>query len=812
MVTYEASSQVREVNHHYTAARLAAALGMSKRPLLRRLAGIEPAATVIVNGNAADAWAIAALPEDLRTRLGEVATRRGYRSVEAMLAAPARRWEPAVPLSQAGAEAVARAARLKEALGPSLARRNDLSLSEEEFTRLGVEDYRRVMGTEVSARHWRRLLERTVERDGGAEEWDRLELYLKDRPARKRGGESMSAARIAGELSEVIAEFRDLSKPSRDEMALLWHRAFEVFECRVSEGHPAKRAKRLIREFLMERLPGIAASWGAMKKTWERKYKNWTTGRRIPRAVDDLRPERSGWRRGTEISKEVKTDIGSKALFGYGGRVAPAWRELRSKNGLPEEVRSRYKENPSRKSHVPKRIREQVRQDVRLAETRAHGPRQARVKEASISRTPPPAGDWYQGDDVTLPVYYWEPNKEGGVTLWRGQFLLMIDIGSLRVLGYVLISAPSYDSLAIRTLITKVCERYGLPRQGFYFERGVWKRASLIVGRPCMAVLSKPEVERGLLDLGLRIKFATRPQAKVIECVIGLLQNRMHGEPGYVGRDERHDRFEAVEEDIALVNRGKLDPRERFYSKEQWMNRLDQIITEYNAEPQQGKTTKGLSPDEAFQAYQRKDDPQVQLGPECRYLLSHHRRPVRVTRNGITLQFGNHKFIYRNEETGKRIGQEVLAWFNPELPDVIIVTDLKRKNPFAVEWSRPIPALDAPEEELARAMAQAHAHNKPARERYRVLKETYDSKFRRNVMDVEAAELGAHVADAEAEVVKRRKAARALQRRVARLRERGLAEVMARGRPRTIEELEAAEELDQMLKSGADEGGEGREL
>ena len=107
------------------------------------------------------------------------------KSVEALLASPPPIWRPRYPLSELTEEAIERASMLQRALAPALARLNDVDLTTAEFERLGVEDYRRTFGHSVSTRHWRRLLRRTLDRDGGAENWGRLEIYLDKSPARR---------------------------------------------------------------------------------------------------------------------------------------------------------------------------------------------------------------------------------------------------------------------------------------------------------------------------------------------------------------------------------------------------------------------------------------------------------------------------------------------------------------------------------------------------------------------------------------------------------------------------------------------------
>jgi hypothetical protein len=318
----------------------------------------------------------------------------------------------------------------------------------------------------------------------------------------------------------------------------------------------------------------------------------------------------------------------------------------------------------------------------------------------------------------------------------------MIDLRSTRILGYALLSSRNYNSLAIRTVITKVCDEHGLPRKGFYFEMGIWKSSRILTGDASKLPLSYAEVEGGLRDLGLRFIHAKLPRAKPIEGVIGAIQNLLEGEPGYCGRDERHDKFERVQTQLRLVAAKKLHPEGPFRSADAWLSRLDQVFEKYNAAPQDGKMTGGLSPDEAFFKFQNHGDPQIKFDARCRFLLAHHRRPVRVTANGITIRIGKQSFTYRNEETGRMIGETAFAWFNPETPEILCVTDTKNRNPFAVQRAEDVPAIDASPELMSEEMARIGAHQKHTKSYYHILKAKFAPKFRHNLVDSETAELG----------------------------------------------------------------------
>jgi hypothetical protein len=152
--------------------------------------------------------------------------------------------------------------------------------------------------------------------------------------------------------------------------------------------------------------------------------------------------------------------------------------------------------------------------------------------------------------------------------------------------------------------------------------------------------------------------------------------------------------------------------------------------------------TEGLSPDDAMQTFNTNDDPPVCVGSTWRHLLAHHKRPIRVTGNGITLQFGKQKFNYKSEVTGKLQGQTVLAWFNPELPEIITVTDLDRKNPVCIQRSQDVPAMEAAPEIFGQELARIEAHQSYAKVRYNILQKKYATFVRPNFISPETLEVG----------------------------------------------------------------------
>lgn len=732
----------------FTAAQIAAALGRPRRVIQRVLANVPEDQKRIVRGNETRCWSFGSLPESIRSRLSTVAQQRGYRDAEHLLNQPDQQWQPSAPINECAEETMQKAVKLRDALSAALARRNDCTLSSAELEAIGLADYQRAFGHSVKVRSWRELFHRTLDRAGGNDNFQRLELYLDERPARKTSAKPVSReSDKLHALNRVLAGCRNPADLTESEKQAVWLVALETLEARIEMGESAKALKEELFGFLIAQAPCLAPNRNALRVSFQRKYDRWQSNERQADALRDGRPEENRARR-NELLDEDRDILVAHTVIACGGRSSQGVRECRKKIGwLSESLQSRLMHNPASKSYVPAWLRELIRYEVAMLEDDHHGPRRAKLNGAYISRywDCVPALDWYCMDDATLPIYFHVPDGQGWFTLMRGQFLLAIDSRSTCVLGFALMPERNYNSRVIRTLITRVCDEYGLPRQGFYFEKGIWKDSRILTGDPNATPFSWQETELGLKEVGLRFCHSQMPRSKPIERVIGALQDMMEGDPGYAGRDEVHDGFERFKKLKLKVESKAIDPRGKFYTLEQWENRLDELCGQYNAEPQGGKMTGGFSPEDALEKFRDKNNPGVRYDASCRYVLSHHKRPIRVTSNGITLRFGKQVYNYRSENTGRLRGQIVLAFFNPECPETLAVTDMDRRNPFCVARSQDVPAMDAPPELLSQELARIEEHMSHAKTRYRVLKSKYDQQFRINRVDRATRDVGERI-------------------------------------------------------------------
>ena len=731
----------------YSAAQIATALGRTARAVRRQLEGVKAAATKIVGGNETAVFALSQLPENLKLQIEDAARRGNYRNAECLLAAPQTKWKPALPLNKICDEHIEAANKLREALRPWLAGRHDLNLRREEMEAQGVEDYNRFFGNRITTRYWRELFTRTARRDNGAEEWNRLEIYLPDRLKQKATPASIVSDALAddfAELEQFIQACSNPHAPSKTEKFGIWTLAFEKFGSLVSAGASKKFAARRTRQFLFFRASFLAASRDALLKAFNRKLEAFEKSNGDAKALRDGRENNGEQFKLLDLDRDL---LIHRAVFYYRGDVAPAWRDC-LQEGFSSETVSRYAGGALNKSHVPKSVMDSVGAEVDILTLMYQGPRAFDSIKGYITRSYDGISSLkcISGDDFTLNTYFYVPDGKGWFDLTRGQVILFIDFRSLRILGWALEPRKSYSSLTIRSLCTHVFGEFGVP-EILYFERGLWKSATLLKGKS--APFEFTEISQGLREFNVKFIHAVRPRTKVVERIGGLFQDIAEAEPGYCGRDERHDAPESLRRQMAEVEARKIHPSKYFYSLEQWNQRIGKLVDQYNAEIQQGHILSGLSPDQAFEKYLEQDNPPMQFSAGLRYLLAHDKRQSRVTLNGVTIQIGKQKFNYRGQEIAHLVGREVLTWFDPENPEIITVTNLDRTNPICVARSENPSALECLVEpdsgRLGRELSRIEGQASYMKTRFNVVKAKFPLPQRQLLASAQTIELSREI-------------------------------------------------------------------
>jgi hypothetical protein len=796
----------------FSALRIALALGKSKRAVQLALHGSAPARRLLVKGQQADAWRIDQLPIRFLDELQAAAALQGYRDAEHLLNDPPRRWGPKdkrgaiIPLSEIAVNQIERASRLQAALATSIQLRNELG--DAASRAIALRAFRRHYGPS-SDRNWRRLLKRTIQRDAGEQRFDDLSIYLDEIVRRKaEAREVIVIGKTAADRTvlDALSAVRNPSRPTLEESALIWTIGCEFISDLVDRrATTEKRAQRRLFKLLVASHVSLARTDDALRRLVPRKFRKWDRGGRTLAALQDQRPANSG-RRAPQISEDDRLKLIGQAVIKCGGRISQAYRDLRQAGQLSSDVLTTFIDNPTSKSYVPRRIRETITSDVNRLADYHRGPRRHKLNGPYHTRdwSGVAAGDWMQADDVTPPVYFF---KQGAIRpeITRGQFLPMIDERTTMILGFVLIQERNYNSLSIRALITEVCSEHGLPRIGFSFERGIWKSARILTGDRNAVVADAADT--GLRRLGLRFRHADLPRGKVIERTIGQLQDLMESFPGYCGRNEmleRHERFQRIK---LAVDAGRENAQDHFLSAQDLRERFAEIVSIYNDTPQQGSKLCGLSPRQGWEQLQ--GSPRPRFHAATHYFLASDVRKLKIGRNGVTVTIGKRRFNYKDEETGKRQGETVYAWFNAQRPESLPCTaNLSGDELFVVERSYDLPAVGASQELLASEDRKAASHRAYAADLYHTVKNILPaSAFRGQLLDRKGLRLGESIETQRKQITERNKVAQQLDRAVAAKAKRaGLSPVVVHRSQEAVAAMGRLAELEAEIEAGIHDG------
>ena len=696
---------------------------------------------------------------------------------------------------------------LRKALSGALELKQSGKWGRAEIEAAGRRDYQAVFGSAISSRHFWRIFDRVTEKDGGAGNFGELGIYLPGRLTRKSA--DLAFERYAQELPSLAVAVHGVQNPDRltnTESLLLWDAACTEWQRLVDSEISERRASRRLIAALDSSGLSLARSRYALARTFSRKLERWVIGGGIPAALKDMRSANPGRLPAASLSDEDRKLLIAHSL--KKGSTARAWREANQEGLLSSGVTQAYLANPANKSYVPESISRVIIPKVELVRPIFLGPRQAKLNGAYITRdwSKVLPGDWYQADDTTPPVYFWEEGENGRPRLLRGQLLVMVDCRTNRVLAFALHPDRNYTAAVIRGLILRTHDSYGLPKCGFHFENGIWKSSKLLRGTTEMIGdgVDLSDTELGLRDYGVNFTHALpgNARSKVVERIIGLLQNRMEDLPGYVGRNEMTEKHERVQSQKLMVERGAADPSRYFFHRDQWVSRLTELCESYNNEIQQGRLN-GQSPCEAWDTLFDHAKPLVKLGPDTRYILANHRRPLKVTRNGICIQIGKIRRWFRNELTGNMVGETVQAYFDPEdLSSIFVKQAINDNTAIVVEAEITVPAMSATSDELAEAQRSVTAQNSAARTLYSEIAPYFPdnrpSPFRRVMADEDTIIAGREIA-AQQEAIKATQRTRVtVDRKANRLRR----ELGADARI-PLARLEVAEQLKKEIEANA---------
>ncbi len=652
-----------------------------------------------------------------------------------------------------------RAERWRRTLQPVLERMNSPLLSRSELEQIAVNNSVLQFGRAKSARHIRRMMAEVMTRDGGRKDWGSVDLYLEKNPPRLVvSSKVISGMDAFAELRAQSSGFTNPSAPSAVEEAMLIRGAWDCHQQQLLNGVPAKRAKTELLEYLWRWMPWLSTTRRGLADKMARKFHHYEQSHGEAVSLLDGRARRAGESRADKFSPAHLDHVIWHAARNCGGRVAQAVEDLIVRGeefGLPADLTEFLLRNRGAGSYVNRRLLNAVKPEVESIRPYLLGSKAVDDATAPLRRTYDKLRSMtvVTGDDLTAPVYGWLKDDAGNPVLdakgkpviTRGQVLAFIDVRSLRIITWVLIPARNYNSTAIRTCMNMICREHGIPAV-WLFENGLWKRSRLvkqIAPLHWRIAHSDKECEFGWEQLGSRFIHAKRARSKPIEKIFDLIQRLMEGELGYCGRDERRDCPEATKLAKLAVEAGREHPSKHFLSFDQWETRLGQIIDRYNADPQNGRHA-GMSPDQVFEANWPHDDPPTPMNATCWHLGAHTARLFRVAANGITWRIGKQVFAYWDESLSPLRGREVIAWFNPETPEFISVTetnDPMGKHARFVSRNEDVDFLatinrDSMEAETyRRGVEQQQGFNSFPKARYHALKANFKQSFRTVIVD-----------------------------------------------------------------------------
>jgi hypothetical protein len=709
----------------FTAAQVARAAGVSRQAVHARMK----------NGTA---WSFFDLPKDWQEELTRRGVKRRFENGEAFLAGLPEPWKCPVPWTDLPEKHQIKALNLQKALARALELRGG-SETGSDVEAAGLEDFHRLFGYSITGRHWRRLFQRTIERDGGADEWQHEEIYLDERafitPSPARGIEREFLHR---ELDDAFETLKDRQRPTAEDREFLWDQAFCHFRDLTTDLKPRDRsaAKRSIVRYLLKGVRALAETEKSLLRRFEEKWAQWRTGGELPSAIRDRRRANSG-RPGKKLCEKCRP-LMIGASVDLDGDFAQAWRRLHVTKAFCYDCRAHWTFNPrTHKSYVPKCVIHDIRPDVESALPWRRGPKFVKLNSPAVRRdwsdTGP--GDSTVCNDATpdhaimgrveLPLTFAQDAKHG-LFIGRLEVLFAFDERTEYPLAWVaIVGDPAladvpqgkahYNQVHQRLLFLRQHDRVGFPHKQWKMENGPW-RNRLNDGDAVneWERIGFASFANGLAEAtGRRVRHADpgNPRTKIVERIFGVVWNRMKCHSSYLGNNERTDRREVIQDFIARAKAGNEDARNELLPVSDFTKILDAELMAFANEAQNGQRLPGCSPVEAWlngidghPGYKAK--PLEQLGPSVRFLLSTHERLIKVKPEGIVIRIGRTPYNFWGPELEQYQNAQLLCRFNFEEPEFLSCSPASGK-PFIIR-ARTMPANTASKEQLtetARARA-----------------------------------------------------------------------------------------------------------
>ncbi len=291
------------------------------------------------------------------------------------------------------------------------------------------------------------------------------------------------------------------------------------------------------------------------------------------------------------------------------------------------------------------------------------------------------AGDLFEADDMTLnqPWYVeWHDPEDPcsakfGVKLLRGQLLVMIDVGSQRVLGFLLLARQkdSYRGEDIWSWFGQVFHDVGLPRVGMRLERGIWE-SNAVHGLPILDdAWSQERRLGGLSELGVRRITSFSPKTKSIESLFNNLQKVLGVVGVQVGR--RRGEYEKPTRDYLACRDGRKHPAAcGFLHADELAKRIANACMFLNQDCREGEVYKGI-PDDLW-ATNVASNPLRGVEPRKAWIFMGEKRPATLNNGMVRCRFAEHECSYwfTHPELFASLGKgyRVIVCFDPGNPNL----------------------------------------------------------------------------------------------------------------------------------------------
>lgn len=713
---------MEDTKNIFTAATIAAALGITPQAVREQLAGVVPAGTQTVTGNETKFYALAQLPARLRERLAIEAGRQNC-TMEILLALPRKQLPPAIPISHIAKSCFDQAKQLREALKPFLTKPREAGLTAEEWKQRGADYYFRVCKVRITPHHWDRLFRRTQIRDNGVEDFVALNIYLPDRLKRKSVTVTAAATGFAEDftgLENYLGALKTPGQPDRDEVGGIWALALKTFQEMVKAGELEKRAARRVREFMFARAAFMAPSRDALWVAFKRKIAALKNADGDLKALADGRSD-NGDR--VEIPQVDVDRLSQSAAIKNGGRIDAAWRE--EYRLLSETTRQRYADS----FKAPAKVHEILnREKIDALTIRHQGKRNLRRLVGGVQRdwTGIPSMHSWVVDDWTSNVECAIKNLDGTTSLIQPQIIAVMDSASRKFVGWTISEAKAPNAGIVCDAVLDGIKMHGVPKRLGVENGFVFGKSLLVNGKEddqgrVMVV--------GLGQFGCIVDHFEKmnPQSKAeLEYGFHQLQCLQERHPGYAGRLQILDAPEEFKREQRLIRAGKVEATQFRYTFDEFIAVTNQIILQYNATPQQGRL-KGLSPDESFSAGMDANDPPIKFTPKLEWILN-ERQLVMVGVGGVSFTHlsTSQKIKVRGGELVNLVGEEL--WAVMDRNDASMATFINQNftKTFTLEVCGKVSAREsvfAPGSgDLAKERAKIREHERAISEEYHRLK------------------------------------------------------------------------------------------